>query len=114
MIHKGANVSQDFDNINALEALGVAGGAFFVGVIRFLYLLQRGRKFKWFDLVLEPCLAVIGGMMIWALAEAAQTPDLVQTVLSQIGAWGGPRTIHMLEMKYMGGVRRNDDVSSSR
>jgi hypothetical protein len=101
-------VAQEFKDIHLPEALGTAGGALFVGLIRFLYLLQRGRKFKWFDLILEPCLAIFGGMLVWALGEVANTPDLMQMVLSQIGAWGGPRTIHLLEVKYMGGSRRSD------
>lgn len=83
----------------------------FIGFVRFLYLLRRGRRFKWFDLILEPCLAIMGGMMVWALCEASKTPDLLQVVMSQLGAWGGPRTIHVLEVKYLGGTRSTDRLS---
>lgn len=98
----------DPHEIDFKEAIATAGGAMFVGLVRFLFLLRRGRRFKWFDLVLEPCLAIMGGMMTWAICEATKTPDLLQVVMSQLGAWGGPRTIHVLELKYMGGSRAGD------
>lgn len=79
-----------------------------VGFIHALYLIRRGRKFKWIDVAVEPLLAVMGGMIMWALAEVTNTPDLVQAVLTSLGAWGGPKTIHAMEVKYMGGSRKGD------
>lgn len=73
-----------------------------MGITRFLYLLRRGRKFKWFDLIAEPCFAVTAGMLTWLLGETVGVPDLMQLLLSQLGAWGGPKTIQLLEIRYLG------------
>lgn len=73
-----------------------------MGLTRFLYLLRKGRKFKWFDLTAEPCFAVAAGMLVWVAGEALGVPDLFQLLLSQLGAWGGPKTIQLLELKYLG------------
>lgn len=78
----------------------------FIGVVRMLYMIRKGRKFMWFDLMLEPCLAVMGGMMVWGLTEVTSAPDVVQGVLTSLGAWGGPRTIQWLETKYFPDVRK--------
>ena len=86
----------------------MASGSMAIGLIRFLYLLRRGRKFKLVDIVLEPLLAILGGMLVWAVNEAADTPDILQAVLTSLGAWGGPRTVHFFEQKYFGGSRDTD------
>lgn len=104
-------MKSEFDALNLLEVLGVIMGSAFLGFVRFLYLLRRGRRFKWFDLVLEPCLAIIGGVLMWAVNEATKTPDIMQAVLTSLGAWGGPRTIHWMERKYLGGSRASDTSS---
>ncbi len=104
-------MKSDFDGVNPWEVIGTIVASAFLGMVRFLYLLRRGRKFKWFDLILEPCLAIIGGLLMWAVNEATKTPDLVQAVMTSLGAWGGPRTIHYLELKYMGGTRTDDSRS---
>lgn len=101
-------MKSDFESVNLLEVAGAIAVSAFLGFVRFLYLLRRGRKFKWFDVILEPCLAVIGGMLMWALNEAASTPDLLQAMMTSLGAWGGPRTIHYLELRYLGGTRSED------
>lgn len=99
---------QDWGDVNLRELFGVIGMSAFVGVVRFLYLLRRGRKFKWFDLILEPCLAIIAGLMVWAVGSLTDMPLMMQLVLSNLGAWGGPRTIHWMERRYMGGSRQSD------
>lgn len=85
------------------EVVATLAGSATIGAIRLLYLLRKGKKrFHWFDLVLEPCLAVFGGMLLWALTEVTDTPDVIQAVFTSLGAWGGPRTIHWAEMRYFG------------
>ena len=100
---------QDWGDVNLRELFGVMAMSAFVGVVRFFYLLRRGRrKFQWFDLILEPCLAILAGTMVWALSSLTDAPILLKLVLMQLGAWGGPRTIHAMERRYMGGSRRED------
>lgn len=79
-----------------------------VGLVHMLFLIRKGRKFRVIDVILEPALAVMGGMGLWALTEVTKTPDLIQAVLTSLGAWGGPKTIHWLELKYLGGTRKSD------
>lgn len=79
-----------------------------IGFVRFLYLLRRGRRFVWFDAILEPCMAVIAGMLVWGLAEITNMPGIMKTVLASLASWGGPKTIHMLELKYLGGRKKGD------
>ena len=79
-----------------------------LGVIHFLYMIRKGRRFRYLDLVLEPSLAIVGGVLVWILTEYDGVPDLIQAVATSLGAWGGPRTIHYLEMKFLGGSRRDD------
>lgn len=98
--------------VNWTEVWSTASGSFVVGLVRALYLIRRGRKFRLLDIILEPCLAVLAGMMIWALTEYTGTPDIIQGVMTSLGAWGGPKTIHWLELKYMGGTRDTDTKSS--
>lgn len=90
----------DFDHLSLREIGATLSGSLFMGVTRFLYLLRRGRKFKWFDLIAEPCFAVTAGMLVWLLCEATGVPDLIQLLMSQLGAWGGPKTIQVLELRY--------------
>lgn len=104
---------QDFDHISTKEVGVTIIGSLVMGLTRFLYLLKRGRRFRWFDLLAEPCFAIVGGMLVWLMCEVLETPDLMQLLMSQLGAWGGPRTIHMLEKKYMGGSRRSDPPTGS-
>lgn len=92
----------DWDSINWNEFWGAITMTMFVGLVRFLYLLRKGRKFKLFDLLLEPSLALIAGMSMWGVAEVSTLPDVLQAVMTSLGAWGGPRTIAYLEVKYLG------------
>jgi hypothetical protein len=100
----------DFTDVNWYEALGALLMSGSVGVVRALYLVRKGRQFRWFDIMLEPLLAILGGMSLWALTEVTPTPDLIQAVLTSLGAWGGPKTVQWLELHYFGG-RRKGDVS---
>lgn len=96
--------------MNWTEVGYTAASSFIVGLLRALYLIRRGRRFRWLDLVLEPCLAVFAGLMIWALASVTGTPDVIRAVLTSLGAWGGPKTIHLLEIRYLGGSRITDNA----
>lgn len=100
----------DFSEINWSEVLGAAAMCATVGMFRALYLIRKGREFKWFDMLLEPCLAVFGGMCMWGLTEVTPSPDTVQAVMTSLGAWGGPKTIQWLELKYLGGRRKTDHL----
>ena len=77
-------------------------------MIRLLTLLRDKRNIRWVDVILEPAVAVFAGMCAWALAEVTNTPDVLQAVMTSIGAWSGPRFIHKLEVRYFGGTRRHD------
>ena len=92
----------DFDHISRPEAVTALLGSLVMGITRFFYLLRKGRKFKWFDLIAEPCFAIVAGMLVWLMAEATEMPDLMQLLLSQLGAWGGPKTIQALELRFLG------------
>lgn len=83
-------------------------GTAVIGLTHALYMIRRGRRFRWLDLLLEPLLAVLAGMMIWGLLEVTSAPDILQGVMTSLAAWGGPKTIHWLELKYMGGTRISD------
>jgi len=88
-------------NVNWGEVLGVAAMSFSVGAVRLGHLIHRGRKWTWFDVVIEPSVSVVAGMMVWGLCEYSNTPDLLQGVLTSLGSWGGPRTIAYLDAKYL-------------
>lgn len=76
-----------------------ASGA--VGAIRLGYLITRGRRWTWFDAIVEPSLAVVAGVLAWALTEYQAMPDLVQSVCTSIAAWAGPRFMAALEANYI-------------
>ncbi len=62
--------------------------------------ISKGRRFRLVDVFLEPGLAMIAGMTVWAFAEVSGVPDVVQGALTCIGAWGGTHTMAYLEAKY--------------
>jgi hypothetical protein len=95
-------------SINWSEFWGAIGMSAFIGVVRTLQLLRNGRKFVWFDFILEPALAVIGGMLAWGVTEVTNAADVLQAVFTSLGAWGGPKTIRHFERKYLGGTRASD------
>lgn len=77
-------------------------------MIKLLMLIRRGRRAKLVDYLLEPSLALFGGMLAWALSEVANAPDVLQATTTSLGAWAGPRFIHRMEVKYLGGTRYVD------
>lgn len=72
-----------------------------VGAIRLGYLIKLGRRWTWFDVVVEPSLAVMAGVLAWALTEYQSIPDLPQSVCTSIAAWAGPRFMAALEANYI-------------
>ena len=87
--------------VNWNEVLGAASMALIVGLVRIGHLINKGRKWSWFDVVIEPAVSVVGGMMVWAICEYLGTPDIMQGVMTSLGSWGGPRTIAYLDQKYL-------------
>ena len=83
--------------------------SFIVGGIRLGYLLQRGRKLRSFDLLIDPCMALLAGMLIWAILEVMNVPDVLQAAMTSLGAWGGPRTVNALEVKYISKLTKDED-----
>lgn len=97
-----------WENVDIAEVVGSALISLGVGMIRFLMLVRQGRTVKWVDAVLEPSLALFGGLMAWALSEVANAPDVMQAVMTSLGAWAGPRFIRKMEIRYLGGSRFAD------
>ena len=104
----------DWHEINPQELLTLAVVSASVGVVRLMYLVQRGRRFRWFDLILEPSLAMLAGMIVWALCEVTDMPDVLQGAMTSIGAWGGTRTLHWAELRYFGGTREDDKLKQGK
>lgn len=98
----------DWKDVNLWELGGSALVSFGVGMLRLLVFIREKRRVKWVDVMIEPGLAVFAGCLVWLLAEHMRAPELIQTALVSLGAWGGPRTIHMLELKYFGGRRADE------
>lgn len=97
-----------FDSVNWWEfatATAVSAG---VGMIKVLQIIRARKQFRWIDALFEPAIAVFAGLLVWGLGEWQSVPDVLQSVLTSLGAWGGPRTIHKLERKYLGGTRSSD------
>lgn len=98
----------DFQLVDWREVGASIGVSFTIGVLKFLHTVQRGRSFRWFNAFFDPVMAVMGGMLVWALMEITPIPDMAQAALTSLGAWGGLRTVHWLEMRYLGGSRAAD------
>ena len=97
------------DSINPWEFVAALSIALVTGMIRFLMFVRKSRgKFRWFDLALEPLLAVLGGMLVWAINVGLGTPEVVRMAFVSVGAWAGPRAIHFYERKLFGGTRATD------
>lgn len=85
-----------------LTDLAISGGiSFTVGMLKVLQLIRSGRQVRWVDAVYEPCLAVFGGMLMWAFFELADAPGVLKAIATSLGAYGGTRTIAYLERRYM-------------
>lgn len=101
-------MSDGWDKVSVSEVIGTASISLGVGMLRLLMLIREKRKVRWVEVILEPATAVFAGMLVWAVTEYANSPDVLQAALTSLGAWGGPRTIHKLESKYFGGTREGD------
>lgn len=91
-----------WEKVNITEVIGSALISVGVGMIRLMMFIRLKRQVRFIDVLLEPSLAVLGGMVMWAIAEAAGAPDVIQSVVTSLGAWGGPHTLNRLEQKYLG------------
>lgn len=101
----------DWADVNINEVFLTVAASAGIGFMRMLYLIRKGRNtFVWFDLILEPCLAVFAGMLVWGGAELAGLPGIMKSILASLGSWGGPKTIHWAERKYLGGSRETDNT----
>lgn len=106
-------MKSEWADVNINEVFVTIAASAGIGFMRMLYLIRKGRnKFVWFDLVLEPCLAVFAGMLVWGGAELAGLPGILKSILASLGSWGGPKTIHWAERKYLGGSRETDKATS--
>ena len=101
----------DLPDINWAEFVGVLAMSASVGLVRIAIAVRRGRKFKWIDIIADPGMAVLGGMVVWLVTEPTPVPDAMQAALTSLGAWGGSRTLHALEKKYLGGSRLEDETT---
>jgi hypothetical protein len=91
--------------VAALISLGV-------GVIRLLVFIRKSKgAFKFVDVMLEPLLAMFAGMLMWSIMEYLATPDILQAAMTSVGAYGGTKTIHWAERRYLGGSRIGDPPS---
>lgn len=95
-------------SVNWNEVLGAAAMALTVGLVRIGHLINSGRKWTWFDVLIEPAISVVAGMMVWGVCEYAGTPDIMQGVMTSLGSWGGPRTIAYLDAKYLRSIGGSD------
>lgn len=98
----------EFESINWHEFVGVLFMSASVGLVRVAMAVRSGRKFKWVDIIADTGMAVLGGMVVWLISEPTSVPDAMQAAMTSLGAWGGSRTLHMLEKKYLGGSRSDD------
>jgi len=101
------STSGSWASVDWHEVFATIGASALIGAIRMGYLVRRGREFRLIDLVLDPSLAVLGGMLAWAAAEYAGTPDLMQAIGTSLGAWAGPRLIVVMERKYLSSLGGN-------
>jgi LydA holin phage, holin superfamily III len=95
-------------DVNWWEFAGSVGVSLGVGMIRLLVFIRERRRFRWVDILVEPLTAVFAGSLVWLFLEHVKAPELLQMGMVSLGAWGGPRTVHMLEVKYFGGSRHAD------
>lgn len=92
-----------------LHELGIVMSiSFVIGITRVLQMIRKGRQVRWFDWIIEIVVVLLAGGGTWALFEVTATPDILQLVASWIGAWGGPRTLHWLEYRMLGGMRTGE------
>ena len=99
----------DWHEINIHEVFTTMGITASLGLVRFVYLIRKGRRFTWFDMFLEPCLAVFAGLLVWGITEVSNMPDILQQVFAALGSWGAPKTIAFLETKYFGNKKPGED-----
>lgn len=99
-----------WSSVNWHEVVATMATSAAIGLIRLGYLIQRGRQFRAFDMLVDPAMAVLGGMIAWAIAEYANTPDLVQAVGTSLASWAGPRFLNVMEVRYLSALRTGNTV----
>ncbi len=98
----------DWGEVSLWEVAGIAMVSMTVGAVKLLQAVRRGRKFRYIDVFLEPGMACISGMVIWALTETQPIPDVLQASMVSVAAWAGPRMMHRMEVHFFGGSRSED------
>lgn len=91
----------DWSHIDWSEASAALLASFAVGVIRLAIAVRKARQVRIVDIIIEPGLAVIGGMTVWFLVEDTNASDSMQAALTSLGAFGGGKTLAMLERRYL-------------
>lgn len=92
----------DLDKLSNTEIVVATSASAAVGLIRLLHYVRKGRTLKFVDVLFEPLVAVFAGLCAWGLTEVTNVPDVLQAVMTSVGAWAGPRLINNLEKKYFG------------
>lgn len=91
----------DWGHFNWQEIGAAIGVSLAVGVVKLAILIRKSRQFRVIDLIVEPGLALIGGMTVWFLVEDTAVSDSLQAALTSLGAFGGGKTLAMLERRYL-------------
>lgn len=102
----------DLDKISNTELVVATSASAAVGIIRLLSAIRKGRRLKVVDVLFEPLVAVFAGLCAWGMTEVTNVPDILQTVMTSVGAWAGPRLINTLERKYFGTSKADEGPKS--
>jgi hypothetical protein len=87
-----------------MEACSAVAASAAIGAMRLGYLVRKGREFKAIDLILDPSLAVFGGMLAWMTAALAGSPEIARGIATSLGAWAGQRLIVVMEKRYLNSI----------
>ncbi len=90
------------------EGLRAAALAFSVGMISIGYRISRGRQWNWLQVLIEPCVAMLAGWLIWQMCGHADIAPKLTQVFVSLSAWGGPKTIAALDKKYLRNLGGSD------
>lgn len=90
-IMQGVPMNNDWPHgVDWRDLTTVVASSAAVGMIRLGYLIQRGRAFRIIDLLVDPSMAVLAGVIAWSLADYSQATHQIQLVGSFLASWAGP------------------------